>query len=58
MDPGRGEPPHPKGTAGPAPMLFGREPDLGETTDLAAAEPERVEEMMAALERWREEVER
>lgn len=42
--------------ADPLPMLFDLETDLGETTDLAADEPQRVEEMMAALERWREDV--
>ena len=40
----------------PVPMLFDLEADVGETTDLADDEPERVEEMMAALERWREDV--
>ncbi|MDE2692132.1 MAG: sulfatase-like hydrolase/transferase [Acidobacteriota bacterium] len=40
----------------PLPMLFDLEADLDETTDLAADEPQRVEAMMAALERWREDV--
>ena len=40
----------------PVPMLFDLEVDLGEMKDLAADEPGRVEEMMAALERWREDV--
>ncbi len=40
----------------PLPMLFDLEADLGETTDLAVDEPQRVEAMMAALERWREDV--
>ena len=35
---------------------FHLEADLGETTDLAADEPQRVEEMMAALARWRKDV--
>ena len=40
----------------PEPMLFDLEADLGETTDLADDEPQRVKEMMTALERWREDV--
>ncbi len=40
----------------PVPMLFDLEADLGETTDLAVDEPQRLAEMMAALERWREDV--
>ena len=42
--------------ADPVPMLFDLEADLGETTDLAADEPQRVEQMMAALANWREDV--
>lgn len=40
----------------PVPMLFDLETDLGETTDLAADEPQRVDDMMAALARWRDDV--
>ena len=40
----------------PVPMLFDLETDLGETTDLAADKPQQVEEMLAALARWRDDV--
>ena len=30
--------------------------DIGESNDLAAADPERVQRMVAALEAWKEEV--
>ncbi len=44
-----------EGTPGP-PMLFDLDEDLGERTDLAAAHPDRVERMLAALEAWRTDV--
>ena len=44
-----------EGTPGP-PMLFDLDEDLGEQTDLAAAHPDRVERMLAALEAWRTDV--
>jgi len=40
----------------PVPMLFDLKADLGEMTDLADHEPQRVDDMMAALARWREDV--
>jgi hypothetical protein len=42
----------------PAPLLFDLATDPFEQTDLAAAEPERVVRMSAALDRWFESVER
>ena len=44
-----------EGTPGP-PMLFDLEEDLGEQEDLAAAHPDRVERLLAALEAWRTDV--
>ncbi len=43
------------GAPGP-PMLFNLDDDLGEQDDLAAAHPDRVERLLAALEAWRAEV--
>ena len=40
------------GAPGP-PMLFNLDDDLGEQDDLAAAHPDRVERLLAALEAWR-----
>lgn len=39
-----------------SPALFNLAHDVGETQDLAAAEPERVRRMMAALAAWEKEV--
>ena len=44
-----------EGTPGPA-MLFNLDEDLGEQEDLAAAHPDQVERLLAALESWRAEV--
>ena len=44
-----------EGTPGP-PMLFNLDDDVGEQSDLAAAHPDRVERMLAALEAWRTDV--
>ena len=43
------------GAPGP-PMLFNLDDDLGEQDDLAAAHPDRVERLLAALEAWRSDV--
>ena len=44
-----------EGTPGP-PLLFNLDDDLGEQEDLAAAQPDRVERLLAALEAWRADV--
>ncbi len=43
------------GTPGP-PMLFNLDDDLGEQEDLAAAHPDRVDRLLAALDAWRADV--
>ncbi|MCB9886875.1 MAG: sulfatase-like hydrolase/transferase [Planctomycetes bacterium] len=43
---------HLRGQEGAAPQLFDLDRDLGETTDLAAAEPERLAAMLAELAAW------
>ena len=40
----------------PAPVLYNLAEDIGETTDLAAAQPDRMKEMKAKLAAWRKEV--
>ena len=44
------------GDADGTPQLFDLGQDIGESNDLAAADPERVQRMVAALDAWKEEV--
>ena len=44
------------GDAEGTPQLFDLGQDIGESNDLAAADPERVQRMVAALDAWKEEV--
>ena len=44
------------GGADGTPQLFDLGQDIGESNDLAAADPERVQRMVAALDAWKEEV--
>jgi len=46
-----------KGASG-GPMLFDLTDDIGEQNNLADQHPERVKQMLAAIENWKKDVER
>jgi len=45
-----------RGAKTKAPQLYDLSKDIGETTDLAAQHPDRVKQMLAALEAWKQDV--